>query len=302
MLVMFLQCFKVLMGCMHMFVCMHQSAIQETALVPVHANPLPADVRALAASSGQYAAAVWDVGSVLLQGNMDDKFKKLRDPDNHILSMHLLVNKAHHASKLVDSKTMGIGRKKLQRFESRLAMACILAERRHVCNFVGSVVQGVKAAGGQLICFSEAVRYDETPMRCRVNDTDSLAMIAQLSQDVTASYLMDFKDSSVRKLCQSKFTVGMLVSICTTFLFFFFIYQLLAGFRLLTPPRQNACGKPSKILDSTLTCCRHSFSGNNGSAPQMVHQPLQNVRGALSMAWLTPPCCTSFVRFMWQLA
>jgi hypothetical protein len=220
MLVMLLQCFRVSMGCMHMFVCMLQSAIQETALVPVHANPLPANVRALAASSGQYAAAIWDVGSVLLQANMDDKFKKLRDPDNHILSMHLLVNKAHHASKLVDSKTTGVGRKKLQRFESRLAMACILAERRHVFNFIGSVVQGVKAAGGQLVCFSESVRYDETPMRCRVNDTESLAMIAQLSQEVTASYLMDFKDSSVMKLCQSEFTVAMLVSIGTTFLFF----------------------------------------------------------------------------------
>ena len=73
------------------------------------------------------------------------------------------------------------------------------------------------------------MRYDETPMRCRVNDTESLVMIAQLSQEVTASYLMDFKGSSVMKLRQSEFTVAMHVSIGTTFLFFSYTSYLLAS-------------------------------------------------------------------------
>lgn len=85
------------------------------------------------------------------------------------------------ATTKVESMGFGITPPALQRHRRVLAMTALATHRSHAAQAMQHVVDRTVACGGRLLCFSEYLSCDETPVDTRVKDTQAATYAATLA-------------------------------------------------------------------------------------------------------------------------
>lgn len=145
----------------------------------------------------------------------DPEYQKMVDTDAVKTLRHLLFNPGRVLTMRSLAEHLGVSEYKIRKARVRLPMAILMLERQHALSFMEAFVENVQLMQGSLVCFSVCARYDETPLKYKVLDSESSTALhaGGGSAAPPAGLGQAFRDAAPHKVLQTEVVVVLLVRV-----------------------------------------------------------------------------------------